>query len=98
MQKSLGKYEKTSEDLWANINDHAKICGPISLDAQRSKSKYQETCKYLLWANVRGRAKICCGQISADVQRYGKGKYQKTFEDLWANITIHAKISAHIVV
>ena len=52
------------------------------------------TCEYLLWANIRRRAKIC-GLISGDVQR-SFGKCQQTCVDLWANISRCAKIIGQI--
>ena len=50
--------------------------------------------EYLLWANIRRRAKIC-GLISGDVQR-SFGKCQQTCVDLWANISRCAKIFLQI--
>ena len=70
LQRYMSKYQKTRKELWATISSGAKICGPISADPQRSKGKYQQTSKNLLWSNISKRAKICFGQISAEKPRF----------------------------
>ena len=72
-------------DLWENIRSRANICGPISVEVQRSFGKYQQTCEDLLRANISKHAKIF-RQISEDVRRL-VGKYQQKCEDLFANIS-----------
>ena len=96
MPRSAAKYQKLCKDLWANIRTRGKICGHILADVRRSSGKSQQTCEDL-WLYISSCAKLR-GQILADAQRSALGKYQNTFENLWANISRHVKISRHRVV
>ena len=54
-------------------------------------------CEYLLWANIKRRAKIYCEQLSENVQRSAVSKYHKTCKDLlWASIGRYANIFEQI--
>ena len=55
------------QDLLLNIRRHAKICGQISADIQRSFGKYQQPSEDPLWENIRLCARIF-GKISVHVQ------------------------------